>query len=374
MNGEAMRRTSRVAVALLTAGALAVGVTGTAVAAKKPTPLQVASGYMKFPTKITQKLPLKTKAPSGLKIACLTNGASAINTVCQGVSEAAAATGNTSFNVVAANISIAAQIETAMNSALQQGATAIIAPTVEPNTFSAAMRQRFIDGNIPVVVGQTCVTYPIEPPFYAGALMCENEAAVGKSLAAWTAADSNSSNAHVLWENVSGFPVQLITLAEFKKALAAWCSSCTVDVLQITIAQYAGNQVPSMVVNRLRANPSLQYVFFDNGLFFKGLPAALDAAGLLGKVKVGGKSMDPIGQQALKDGQAAVWTAQAEGTKGDAYIDSLFRVLTKSPGTNLNFIQPLQLVTTVNVRSLPDPYIYAPTDSLAQFKKLWKVS
>ena len=51
----------------------------------------------------------------------------------------------------------------------------------------------------------------------------------------------------------------------------------------------------------------------------------------------------------------------------------LFRYATKSPGAILDAADKIQLVTNVNVNTIPNPYNVVPANALALYKKLWKL-
>lgn len=371
--GEIMRRRTRVAVALVAAGALALTAGGTALAKTAPTPLQVAQGYMKFPAKITQKIPLKVKPPRGIKVTFMQAGVPQQIQQFDVLTEAVKSLGWTANQIPFAG-SDGASITSAFTTALAQGTDVIIAPGITTALVSDSLRQRLLAAKVPVIVAQACPSEPLKPPLFPGALMCgAGEAPGAKALANWLAADSGGKG-HVLLEYMPQFPLYAafhdLLISELKKA----CPGCTVDTQEVTLAQYSSNQLSSILVNRLRKDPSITYLFYDNGSWTRGILPALDAAGLLGKIKIGGRSIDPTSQAALKANQMVAWTALPQGTMLLGSLDSALRVLTKSSGITLNAVVPTQLITNVNVNTIPDPYLYAPANSLAQYKKLWKVS
>lgn len=361
----------RAAVAGIAVAALAASLTGPATAANNPTPAQIAAGYMKLPTKITQKVPLKAKPPKGVKVAYMLQGIPTQIAVAKYVKEAAEAVGWNYLEVPWVTTD-PARVNSSLQTAMQQGAQIIIAPGVSTSLVSETVRNQLAEARIPVILGQACETSALKAPFVAGFAWCANEAPLAKSLAAWVTTDSKGSG-KVLLESIPSLSLLDMFQKLFRAELAKQCPGCSVTVQQITFPQFIGGQVPGIMVSALRRDPSLEYLFFDSGQLSTGILPALDAAGLLSKVKVGGRSADAPSQQALRDKQEVVWTIQSFATTGYAAMDAALRIITKSSGINGNHALPVQLLTTVNINSVPNPYEPVPVAAFAQYKKLWRV-
>jgi hypothetical protein len=265
-------------------------------------------------------------------------------------------------------------VDSSINTALQQGANVIFAPALDLGVVSAVLRQRLLDAKTAVIVGQACPNSPFTSPFFNGPTTCRQAAPEAVALANWIAADANGKPANILLSNVPQYAQLRVFGQEFQRQVPLACpTTCKVEVQNSTQAQISANQLPSLLVNRLRANPSLNYLVFDAGAYAAGILPALDAAGLLDKVKVVGKAMGPDQQAALVAKQQDAWVTAPYGGQAYAYMDSAFRVVTQSSGITLNGVQPIQLLTTVNVGTVPVPYLFAPPDALNQFKKLWRL-
>ena len=369
-----MRASVRTVLALVAVGAvgLAAASPGAAATKPKPTPLQIATGYMKAPTTINQKIPLKTKPPRGKKVIFMQSGLPQQKVLAQYMGEALTLAGWT-WSEIAWTSSTAASVTQNLANALLQDPDYVIAPAADPRIIPDSLKQQYLAAGVPIISGQFCSPgYKWAPPVYSGFDMCEGKVPEALALANWIAADSKGAG-KVLIANVQPFEVLQFWADQLATQLKKACSACESKIVPVTYAQFLSGQAPSVVVNALRANPGYRYVMFDYGTFSRGILPALDAAGLLGKVSIGGRVMDPGNYQALKDQQQDVWTATPIGTQGYAIADIVFRMATKSPGAILDAADRIQLVTNVNVNTIPNPYNVVPANSLAQFKKLWKL-
>lgn len=366
-----MRKVVRVLVAGGAALAVAASFVGSASAANNPSPAKIAAGYMKAPTKINQRVPLKTKPPTGIKVAYMEQGIPTQVMVGKYLAQAAQTVGWSVFEVPW-NTADPAKVNSALQSAAQQGAQVIVAPGILPSVVSATVKNQLAAAKIPVILGQFCSTDPVTAPFVAGFGLCANEAPLARALAAWVTTDSKGKG-NILFSDTQGVPLLVPFKQRFAAELRSMCPGCSLSYQPITIAQFVGGQIPGIMVSALRRDPSIQYMFFDTGQLSKGILPALDAAGLLSSVKVGGRSASPAELQGLKDKQMVVWTMQSFGLYGYAALDAALRVVTKSSGITGNAVLPMQLLTTVNINSAPDPYEVVPANALAMYKKLWRV-
>ena len=366
-----MLRRTKCTVAGIAAAALTLATVGTAVAANDD-PLKVAQSYQAAPTKIPQKVPLKAKPPTGINLVYFNQGTPSQTATGQAIKDQMPALGWT-YSEVIWQASNAASVESAINAALARDADVIIAPSLVPELLSNSTKQTLLAAKVPVIVGQICPTTPLQPPLFPGAGMCANEVPVARALANWFVADSNGKGKMVL-ESMPQFAIFVKFREELLKEVARICTACEVEVQEVTFAQYSSNQIPAILVNKLRANPDFTYLFFDYGQWSRGILSALDSANLLSTTKVGGRTVDAGTLQALKDGQEVAWTASGFSNVGLGHLDAALRVITKSSGISLDAAYPLQLLTNVNAKTAPDPYLMVPADSVAQYHKLWKIS
>src|SRR5439155_19950704 len=86
------------------------------------------------------------------------------------------------------------------------------------------------------------------------------------------------------------------------------CKGCTVTPLNVSIGDLTSGAVASNVVSKLQANPKIDYVYVSIGDLAAGLPQAIDAAGLGGKVKIVGGVPNKEQVQSLIDNKAAAYS------------------------------------------------------------------
>lgn len=331
--------------------------------------LTAAQAKMTAPTRINQNIPLKVRPPKNKLVIFLNNGNAATQLIYQGVQQAAAAVGWREQSV-SYNSANPATLQQAMMSALQQKPAGVIIAGEDPSKWGTAVTTAYAEARVPIIAGSTCPVPQIGSVFPGGST-CANNGPIGKALADWFIADSKGEG-HILLQSMPIYNVYVVYRDAFQAEVKRLCPKCKVTVVETTLSQFAGGQIPSALTQVLRANPDIKYLFFDNAAWSRGILPALDAAGLLGKVKVGGQAIDDNGLQELKNGRNVVWSANAFPVYGMASMDSLFRVLTKSSGLTKNSAIPFQLVTSVNASTVTLPYT-APRAALQQYKKLWRI-
>ncbi|CAB4970770.1 MAG: substrate-binding domain-containing protein [Actinobacteria bacterium] len=351
-----------------------LSVSGVAGAAPAPTPVQQALGLaaqrMVVPTKILQTVPLKSKPPTGLNVVFMNNGTASTQLIAQGVEEGAKALGWT-YQSMSYSGSNLATLQAAMMNALATRPAGVMLAGVNSGAWGESVTQAYAEAKVPIIIGSTCPAAPVGPIFPGGST-CANNGPIGKALADWFIADSGGKG-HILIESMPFYAVYVVWLDAFKAEVARLCPDCKIDVIEVTPAQFAAGQITGQLVSKLRSDPSITYLFYDNAAWSAGILPALDSAGILDRVKVGGQALDANSLAALKNHQEVVWSANAYPIYGYADIDSLARILTKSSGMTKNSAMPFQLVTSVNAGSVTLPYT-EPANALEQYKKMWKVS
>jgi ribose transport system substrate-binding protein len=370
------RRSSMVGIAVLTAiAATACGAadTGSETAASDvdiSAAQQRVDEVLAAPSGISQDVPLTEPVPAGKTVVFANSGLPATGLIAAGVEEAVEAIGWT-FDSVSYDQTNPASLQGALQSALSKGADAVVIAGNSPTTFGQSVLDAYEKAGVPIVAASVC---PVEAtgPIVAGSLGCDQEDAAGRALAEWFIADSEGTG-KALFQNVAAIPSLLAFVEAFQDEVETKCTSCSVKVVQTTLEQVGQNQIVPTMVNSLRSDPSIDYLFFDNAQWSKGIDSALKAAGLDGKVKVGGRSMDEGALGALKSGTQAAWTATAYNVGGYGNVDALLRHLTGSEGAENVAVMPFQIVTPDTAKDLEAPY-RLPTDGLEQYLKVWGVS
>ncbi len=347
------------------------GVAGTATAATKPDPVQqayiAATSIMKPATKITQTIPLKVKAPTGKLVVCMQQAPGITTEPCDALQLAATNIGwqFRSISYAGANNS---SLQQGMLNALQLNPAGVVVGGADPSQWGAAVTAAFANAKVPIINGAVCPAVN-QAPMFPGAGTCAGSLYAGARLADWIIADSRGK-ASVIWQTVSSLSTLTAYTDGFMAEFKRLCPACKVQILDTTLTQFASGQIPSLVVNQLRANPDIQYAFFANNAFATGFTPALSAAGLLGRIKVGGAGLNATTLASLKAHTSDVWIGFSGQTFGYANMDSLLRVLTLSSGITKNGLLPYQLATPDNADSIANPYTN-PQNALAQYLHLW---
>ncbi|MDQ1463414.1 MAG: ribose transport system substrate-binding protein, partial [Actinomycetota bacterium] len=130
------------------------------------------------------------------------------------------------------------------------------------------------------------------------------------------------------------------------------------------------------IVSALRKDPSIKYMIGSDAAFLPALPAALKAAGLGGKVKLGGCCGVAAVEQGLMTGEFSAIT----GVNGNyaAYItmDAALRLSQGLPIPSNEGDLPVGLLTkdSLGAQGGPSDSYNQPADYVQQFKTLWKIS
>jgi ribose transport system substrate-binding protein len=190
-------------------------------------------------------------------------------------------------------------------------------------------------------------------------------------MARWFIADSGGKG-HALLQRVDGFPIVKVWSDTFASTVAAECSECKITTLSNTIADASNGGIVSSIIPQLVGNPSINYLFGDLE-FYDGLPAAMKAANLTGKVKVAGETPDIIGEDYLKQGVFSAATPAGNNYAGWLAADAAFRYIMHLPipAADSGYL-PYQLLFP-NTTFTVNPGYTMPTDYPQQFEALWKV-
>jgi ribose transport system substrate-binding protein len=193
----------------------------------------------------------------------------------------------------------------------------------------------------------------------------------GRTLANFVIADSNAK-AQVLFETVSSYPTFKPLRDAFTQTLTQACPTCKMSVLDSTIPQLIGGQIPGAVVSELRKAPSTNYVVTVDGAFLTGLTSQLSTAGLSGNFKIVSGSGSAQNQSNVKRGVEAATIGSAFRYSGWLAVDAMLRHLAGMPIPAGDGGIPTQLLTKDTVGTPSDSYDL-PSDYAAQFQRLWNV-
>jgi ribose transport system substrate-binding protein len=331
----------------------------------------VVEKALKPPTEIKQTTPLKEKPPANKTVAYLeeTNPGSVLCGV--GVEEAAKAVG---WNFLKVSYSVAepASIQAAAKTALQKGADYILIEGAPANLLGQGVLDEIKNAGVKVA---NASIYPPENTDTVSSDAAAGEAESGRLLANWFIAESNGEG-NALVSTVAAYPVLLQFAKEFVSEVEEKCPNCTANIAEFSPSDLEKGAIVPTLVNKLRSDSSIEYLFFDYAAFGTGIDSAMKAAGVTG-VEVGGTGSEPESIAELKHGTQAVWVGDSWLYQGYTLIDRALRWATNSPGSEENRAQPLMLLTQ---QSIEEPGVFesegnynAPLNALEQFEKLWQV-
>ena len=242
--------------------------------------------------------------------------------------------------------------------------------TGAPTVLYSAQLQQLAAAHVPVViwamtegVGNGIVANLEDSTFFSNA---------AKLMADWLAVNAGAGGgAKVLYVDAPEFLVAAPMKAAFKDELTADCSSCTVDSIDVKIAD-VGTQVPSRVVSYLQQHPDVKWVVPAAGDFAIGVPAAMQQAGITG-VQLVSQSGSPVNYGYIKDGSEALDVGHPLGMLSYRAIDALARAMTGQPVPTYTPI-PRWYITKDNVGSFDasKPWV-GPSGFDSAYRKLWGV-
>jgi ABC-type sugar transport system substrate-binding protein len=291
--------------------------------------------------------------------------------ITQGVKSATAAAGWNYQNVVFK----ASDPGAGLQSAIQRrpdaiGITGIPSAAVKAQLAAAAK------AGIPVV---TCSAGPEEPSPTTYAAICSHTTGPdGKNEALWAIRDSGGK-ANMVSVTIPSFPSLAATVNGTAEAAKQHCPKCTTDVLNLTVDDLGGGQVASKLIAYLQAHPKVNYVLFTFADLEAGVPEALKAAGLAGKVTLVGNGGGEAQFKAVAGGAHEAWVAYPAVLEGWQMVDAAIRLVDggKLPDRYQSQIDhlPTYIVDSPTAaKQLAPSFDWAgPANYEAQFKKLWKI-
>jgi ribose transport system substrate-binding protein len=142
--------------------------------------------------------------------------------------------------------------------------------------------------------------------------------------------------------------------------------------LNATIPQVESGQAVSAIVSALQKDPSIKYVVACDAPFVDGLPAALRAAGLYGKIKIVGGGATSVEEKGLQTGSFTALTSLAQRYTGWLMVDAAVRHTEGMTIAPSDGGEPIQLLTKTSLQTASDSYDY-PANYPAEFRALWRL-
>lgn len=343
---------------------------GTTPAAQVKEAADLAQKAQTAPDKINTTVPLAKAPDPGTKAVYLLDPNPANTLIGKSFQEAVESAG-WDAEQIPYNVADPATVQAALKTALSKGATYVGEAGLPASVFGDSVIKSYSDAGAKIVIGSI---FPNENTETVNTDAGGGEARyeTGKALAAWFVADSDGKGKAIV-ENLSAYPILAEFVRGFTDEVDRLCPGCSVEVAKFTPSDLAGGKINPSLVSKLRTDPSIGYLFFDNSGFATGIDSALKAAGLT-KVKVGGSGIDSNAVASIKKGTQHAWIGTSWFYQGYAMADAAFRLQTGTKeGSEANGNQPFQLFTKDNIDQLDGEYD-APKDALAQFQKLWNVT
>jgi ribose transport system substrate-binding protein len=191
----------------------------------------------------------------------------------------------------------------------------------------------------------------------------------GWQMAAYIVSDTKGK-ANVLYVDLPSFTILQPVGKAFKRDYAKWCPGCPIDTMDMPVTAL-GKDAPDKIVSYLRAHPDVNYVAFSYDGASLGLPAALKAAGIAGKVKFVGEAPSVENLGYVASGGEAATVSQGYYEIWANVVDAVARDLTgQSIKGNQSWKIPYFLQTKSNLKSSTG---FAPVvpNLYGQLKQLW---
>jgi len=162
-------------------------------------------------------------------------------------------------------------------------------------------------------------------------------------------ADGGAAKTVFVWD--PNLTVWTPTKDAFEKVLSGAGGSA--DVLEVPFSEI-GKDAPQQIVSYVQAHPDVEYVVLAVDDYATGLPEALKAAGLDGKVKIVGRAPQAANLAYLKSGQQFASVADENSAGGWRAVDGLARILVGDDISDCCFDPAglAQILTTENTQDL----------------------
>jgi ribose transport system substrate-binding protein len=320
------------------------------------------------PTKITLTTPLPKAPPKGLMV-WMNCDIPACTVIGNGVKAAVIAAG-WKFAIETYTSANPATLTAAMTRALALHPSAVTLSGIPAADGWASVEPAYKAAGVPIIpmfLGPTQLNSTVIAN--VGGPPARQTTAV--TMAEWFIANSGGKG-NALLQRVDGFPIVKVWSDTFESTVKAECSQCTVTDLSNTIADASDGGIVPSIIPDLVSHPQINYLFGDLE-FYDGLPAAMKAANLTGKVKVAGETPDIIGEDYLKQGVFSAATPAGNNYAGWLAADAAFRYIMHLPipAADSGYL-PYQLLFP-NTTFTVNPGYTMPTDYPQQFEALWKV-
>jgi ABC-type sugar transport system substrate-binding protein len=316
------------------------------------------------PTSIGLATPIGKAVPTGKKVVFISCGVAACEAQGNIIKQGAADLGWTASTI--GTDGSPEQLQNAFESALRQGADAVILNAVNRASISKQIAEAKQQG-VPLVTSSS--VDKTGDGILANVAGTANSGKIGQGMAAQIVSDSNGK-ADTLYVNISAFQILQALGQQFESSYKHFCPSCKYESLDIPVTAL-GKDAPDRIVSYLRSHPQVNYVVLSvSNALGAGLPAALRAAGLADKVKLVGQSGDSQTFQDLQAKNISSVVPYDYYSVDYMMLDALARHFAGAPVHDA--LPPLWIVTPQNVPAEATKGLFPVVTSYREeFKKLW---
>ena len=301
--------------------------------------------------------------PPGKKLAFISCGVEACNVQGKIIAQGAKDLGWTASTI--ATDGSPEKLQGAFETAMRNGADAVILNAVN----RAAVAKQIAEAKQKGVAFVTCCsTEPTGNGILYNTSTSQQNGAIGQDLAAQVIADTKGK-ADTLYVNISAFEILKNLGTSFQQSYKAYCPACDIASIDIPLTSL-GKDAPDRIVSYLRSHPKVNYVVLSvSDALGTGLPAALQAAGLGGKVKIVGQGGGTQIFQYISGGQVQSIVPFDYYAVDYLMLDALARHFAGAP-IQQNVAPPRWLMTKSGLPSTSDLFPVV-ADYRNQFLKLW---
>jgi ribose transport system substrate-binding protein len=260
----------------------------------------------------------------------------------------------------------AASFTSAMNDVVQDPGDAVLGIGILPNSAIASQLAALKAKHVPWIAVASASS--IGDDMIANFSSSPEIALSGKVMADWIIADSQGkANVAYFWDPTltQHLPAKNAFVAEMN----ALCPGCTVSVQTTNFSTGIGTSDPGQIVSYLQRNPGTGYIVLGIGDAAAGVPEALAAAGLAGKVKIVTRLADTINFKDIQAGTEAMGVTEETYEIGWRMIGTAASSFLGDPVTPTP-IGTVHVITKADLPSNPNEP-YAVPDYESYFLKAW---
>jgi ribose transport system substrate-binding protein len=263
---------------------------------------------------------LSAKPPTGKTIDFVTCPLASCLEIQQAAQAAAKAVGWT-VHVFNGGITPASFVS-AMNDVVQSPGDGVLGIGILPNSAISSQLAALKAKGVPWVA--VASPSPIGDDMIANFSSSPEIALSGKVMADWIISDSQGkANVAYFWDPT--LTQHLPAKDAFVSEMAKLCPACKVSVQTTNFSTGIGTTDPAQIVSYLQRNPDTDYIVIGIGDATAGVPEALAAADLAGKVKIVTRLADTINFKDIQSGTETMGVTEETYEIGWRMVDALAR-------------------------------------------------